>query len=97
MKQESPGYKLSMKRPSPVGRWDDRDKARSNSRIVDRSTAAFRAAYYAEDSRRAPRAKEEFDARSWEFVIDPGIGEWAREWVVGAPSGLPLRRSTFPD
>ncbi|MFC8384937.1 hypothetical protein [Nocardia sp. NPDC057272] len=98
MKQEPSGYELYLSRTAPARRWDDRDRALHNdSRIVDRSTAAFREAYYAEDSRRARRAQEEFDARSWEFVIDPAIDAWARAWVVGAPAALQLRRSTFPD
>ncbi|MEU4708381.1 hypothetical protein AB0G00_18270 [Nocardia salmonicida] len=91
------GDELYRKRAALQRRWDDRDRAHSNSRIVDHSTASFREAYYAEDSRRRQRAQEEFDARSWEFVIDPVIDEWARAWVVGVPAALPLRRSTFPD
>ncbi|MGY0500620.1 hypothetical protein ACWZHB_19200 [Nocardia sp. FBN12] len=97
MKQEPSGCELYLKRTATERRWDDRVRARSNSRIVDRSTAAFREAYYVEDSRRRQRAREEFDARSWEFVIDPAIDEWARAWVVGIPAALQLRRSTFPD
>ncbi|MFD6397393.1 hypothetical protein [Nocardia sp. NPDC060249] len=97
MKQEPSGHALYLERTAPQRRWDDRDRAHSKSRIADRSTASFREAYYAEDSRRRQRAQEEFEARSWQFVIDPAIDEWARAWVVGVPATLPLRRSTFPD
>ncbi|MFI1235653.1 hypothetical protein [Nocardia salmonicida] len=97
MTQRPSGDDLYLKRAALQRRWDDRDKAHSNSRIVDRSTASFHEAYYAEDSRRRQRAQEEFDTRSWEFIIDPAIDEWARTWVVGVPAALQLRRSTFPD
>ncbi|MFC9873423.1 hypothetical protein [Nocardia salmonicida] len=97
MTQGPSGDDLFLKRAAIQRRWDDRDRAHSDSRIVDHSTAAFREAYYTEDSRRRQRAQDEFDTRSWEFVIDPAIDEWARAWVVGLPATLQLRRSTFPD
>ncbi|MGV9414179.1 hypothetical protein ACWDOP_30125 [Nocardia sp. NPDC003693] len=91
------GEKAADRRNAHRNRWDVRDEQQRGSRVVDRKTPEFRAAYYAEDTRRRERAREELESRSWVFTVDSGIGRWARGWVVGPPESLPLRRSTFGD